>query len=437
MPSMRTLRQCYLVGFFIFLAFDSFSQSTTNSPYSRYGLGDLQYGGFSYNIPMGGLYNGIQNDSTAPYYINASNPASHASIRLTVFDVGYKSNTTQLLANDKKYLSTQSTLSNLSLAFPVSKWWGASLGLIPYSSIGYRIYDTTHVDSIGKINFSYEGEGGINQVYFGNGFRYKKFYAGINISYLFGNLIFHSRDSFPAAANFFNTKRSQTSHVSDFHYTFGLQYNQTVMKNWQLIVGATGGMQTNISVKKTLLATTYKNVFGVEDVKDTIIYQDGIKDTVIMPMTIGGGIVLKKTDRWMFGFDYSMQNWSAFKSFGQTGALKNSQRVAVGVQFIPNKSAGLKDPYYKKVFYRVGFRYIDSYLELKDTPIKDYALSFGAGFPLRKYKVGEIYSQSIVNIGFELGTRGTTKNNLIQEKYINAVIGITLNDRWFIKRKYD
>ena len=69
--------------------------------------------------------------------------------------------------------------------------------------------------------------------------------------------------------------------------------------------------------------------------------------------------------------------------------------------------------------------------------MKDYAITLGAGFPLRKIKVGETYSQSIINVGFEIGQRGTTENQLIQEKYFKAVVGITLNDRWFIKRKYD
>jgi hypothetical protein len=142
-------------------------------------------------------------------------------------------------------------------------------------------------------------------------------------------------------------------------------------------------------------------------------------------------------DWWIFGVDYSMQDWSSFTSFGQSGILKNSQRIAVGIQYIPNKSAGTKEPYAKKIFYRAGFRYADSYLELQNTALKDYAVTFGAGFPLRKIKVGETYSQSVINVGFELGQWGTTENQLIREKYAKAVVSFTLNDRWFIKHKYD
>jgi hypothetical protein len=415
----------------------SFSQSSTNSPYSRYGIGDLQSGSFTNTIPMGGLYHAIQNDSTAPYYINASNPASHATVRLTVFDIGYKHNTTELFTHQARFRSGQSILSNLSLAFPVAKWWGASFGLIPYSSIGYKIRDTARVDSIGKISFAYEGEGGINQVYFGNGFRYKRLYAGVNVSYLFGNLTYTSRDSFAAASTFYNTKYYKDSRISDFNYTFGLQYNYALKKNWQLIVGTTGTLATRIAVKKTEFAATYKVDAGVENLRDTVLYKHGIKDTITLPLSVGTGIVLKKTDRWIIGFDYSVQNWAAAKPSRPNSYLKNSTRLALGAQYIPNKSAGVKDPYYKKIFYRMGIRYADSYVELKNTTIKDYALCMGAGFPLRKYRVGEMYSQSIVNVGLEYGTKGTTEQGLIREKYFNIVVGITLNDRWFIKRKYD
>ena len=111
--------------------------------------------------------------------------------------------------------------------------------------------------------------------------------------------------------------------------------------------------------------------------------------------------------------------------------------MSMGIQYVPNKNAGKGESYFKKIFYRAGFRYTDTYLDLRNTALKDYTITFGAGFPLRKIKVGETYSQSIVNVGIELGQRGTTDNQLIRERYMRVVVGFTLNDRWFIKRKYD
>ena len=421
------------------------AQSIINSPYSRFGLGDIRSSGFTHNISMGGISCALQNDTTAPFFINVSNPASHASTRLTVFDFGVKNNTTKLETSDKNYTTNKTALAYMALAVPVAKWWGASFGLLPYSNVGYRIYDKQEQDSIGTVNYSYEGEGGINQVYFGNGFKIRNFSVGLNASYLFGDLIYFSRDSFPRASNFLSTKYSKTTRVSDFYYSFGMQYLQLLDKSWSLTLGATGSMASDINIKKSVFAATYSDAFGVEQLKDTVIYQKDVKDTITIPMTIGAGFVLKKGDKWLFGFDYSVQQWSKFNSFGQQGLLKDSRKMAFGLQYVPRKNAGSKEPYYKKIFYRAGFRYANTHLDIKTTPLNDYAFTFGVGLPLRKMKImgiaeGEIdqkYYQSAINLGFEIGQRGTTVNKLIRERYVNAFVSFTLNDKWFIKRKYD
>jgi len=421
------------------------AQSITNSPYSRYGLGDIQNTSFAHNVPMGGISCALQNDTTAPFYINAANPASHASVRLTAFDFGAKNNTMKLQTSDKEFTTNRTALAYMALAFPVAKWWGASFGLLPYSNVGYKIYDKKEQDSIGTVNYSYEGEGGINQVYLGNGFKVGNFSAGVNISYLFGDLIYFSRDSFPRASNFLNTKFSQTTRLSDMYYSVGAQYHQPLSNNWSFTLGATGSLAADINTKKSTFAATYSDAFGVEVIKDTVLYQLDSKSAITLPTMMGGGIVVKKGDRWLFGFDYSLQRWSEYTPSGQAGFLKDSRKMALGVQFVPSKNAGSKELYLKKMFYRMGFRYADSYLNLKNTPMTDYAFTFGVGLPLRKIKImgiaeGDVdqkYYQSVINLGFEIGQRGTTVNQLIRERYINAYVSFTLNDKWFIKRKYD
>ena len=420
-----------------------FSQST-NSPYSRFGLGDIQNSGFVHNISMGGIYNALQNDTTAPFFINTSNPASHASAKLTCFDFALKNNTMKLETADNKYTSNKTALSYMAISLPVAKWWGASFGMLPYSNVGYKIYNKKESDSIGTVNYTYEGEGGINQLYLGNGFKIKNLSVGINVSYLFGDLVYVSRDSFPQASNFLNTKLSRTTRVSDLYCSYGMQYRMNLTKSWSLALGATASLTSDINTRKTTFAATYLNSFGVEKMKDTIINDQNVKDAVTIPMMLGGGFVLRKGDKWLFGFDYSTQKWSEFKSFDQQGLLKDSRRMAVGIQFTPNKTAGTKESYFKKMFYRAGFRYTDTYLDLKNTPLADMALTFGVGLPLRKNKIiaqenvlEQKYAQSAISLGFEIGQRGTTSNALIRERYVNAFISFTLNDKWFIKRKYD
>jgi hypothetical protein len=421
------------------------AQSITNSPYSRYGLGEIHNTGFAHNTAMGGIAYALQNDTTAPFYINATNPASNASVRLTVFDFGVKNSVMKLETSDKKFISDRTGLAYMALAFPVSKWWGAGFGMLPYSNIGYKIYDKKEQDSIGTVNYIYEGTGGINQVYFSNGFKLGCFSIGANVSYLFGDLTYFSRDSFPASSNFFNTKSFQTTRVSDVYYSLGVQYSIALRKGWSLTLGASGNLASAIGIRKSIFAANYSDANGIEVLKDTVIYQQNAKSTISIPALLGGGFIFKKGDRWLFGFDYSTQKWSEFNYFGQQGLLKDNAKMALGMQFTPRKNAGSKESYFKKMFYRAGFRYSNTYLNLKNVPLNDYAFTMGVGLPLRKIKIMGIadsdmdqkYYQSSVNIGCEIGQRGTTVNQLIRERYINVFVSFSLNDKWFTKRKYD
>ena len=60
------------------------------------------------------------------------------------------------------------------------------------------------------------------------------------------------------------------------------------------------------------------------------------------------------------------------------------------------------------------------------TEIDDFGMSFGVGLP-----VGNQLSN--LNLGVEIGKRGKTTQNLVQENYFNLRISLTLNDKWFKK----
>src|ERR1051326_5213463 len=184
---------------------NSYSQTSTSSPYSRYGLGDLQNYGFANIAAMGGISQAYQNDTNPVFFINANNPASHSSYRLTAFDVGIMDQANQMNTSDSKYFANRAALSYIAFAFPVNKWWGSSIGILPFSNVGYNISTYAKDTANGNTYYQYEGSGGLNEIYWGNGFKYKNFSAGINVSYLFGALSLVSRDSFPDLGNAFST----------------------------------------------------------------------------------------------------------------------------------------------------------------------------------------------------------------------------------------
>ncbi|MFM7017009.1 MAG: hypothetical protein ACKOX3_11850, partial [Bacteroidota bacterium] len=171
-----------------------FSQNSTLSPYSRFGIGDLTFNGFSYQRGMGGVAIGYINPST----INFNNPASYASDTVTVMEIG---------ANVEGLFSKQSTihtkglnadLNALAMAFPIVKnRVGLSFGIIPFSSTGYNIVSSAKLDSVTNVNFIYKGSGGYTKYYLGCGVNLTKSLSlGLNASYLFGNVINQRKEEF-------------------------------------------------------------------------------------------------------------------------------------------------------------------------------------------------------------------------------------------------
>jgi len=133
----------------------------------------------------------------------------------------------------------------------------------------------------------------------------------------------------------------------------------------------------------------------------------------------------------LFGTDYSTQKWSALNSSTQQDSLKNSMRFAVGGQFLPKDPFAIgKTSYLNRISYRLGYRYSKTYLELKGSQLTEQAICLGFGFPLKR-------TRSSINLGVELGKRGTIENSLIEERFINMTLSFGIKEWWFIKKKYD
>jgi len=401
------------------------AQTLINSPYSRYGLGDIQLKGFTQQLAMGGITYGLR----SPVYININSPASYASIKITTFEVGIRNTTVEQHTSTLKQTKNSTSLSYVALAFPVTNWWGGSFGLTPYSSVGYKISNKETLPNIGEVNYLFEGSGGTNQVFIGNAFSvFKNLSIGFNASYLFGELNKERRAIFPSTGYYFNTKEKNTIDIGGFDFQYGLQYKQNLKKEYSLTFGATMGFASSIKAKRTILSETYAETNDIEVIKDTSYYSANNKGTINLPQRIGFGIVLKKSENFLMGIDYTMQQWNKFSIFGESDSLVNSSTLALGAQYTPDVNPTAS--FFKKIQYRAGTHYSKSYLKLKGTQINETGITVGFALPLKK-------TASTINFSFEIGQRGTVSNNLIQEKYGMVTLGVTINDRWFIKSKFD
>ena len=408
------------------------AQSGVSAPYSAFGLGYLNQNNNARNMSMGGIGIGTRDYFT----INIKNPASYSAFDTTsfVFEGAVAGNYLSLKSNDFNEGASTASLSHLLFGFPVTKWWKSSIGLVPFSTVGYDVNSTQNKEYIGNILYSYEGSGGISRFYWGNAIQpLKNLSIGFNMSYLFGTIDKSQNITFPDSAYRINSKINNQVSVGDLYFDFGIQYFKELKKNLKLVVGGTYHPKLNINAKRTYYARSYLgSVSGVEFFKDTIAYFKDDKGKITIPEGYGIGFSLTKTDNWLVGFDYQFNKWKSYQSFDISDSLVNSHNFSAGGQLVPDYKS---TSYLNRIDYRLGVKYSMSYLQLRDTRINGFGITFGVGLPLRSLAVRG--SRSKINLGVEIGRRGTLDNELIQENYINVYLGVSIYERWFIKRRYN
>jgi len=432
LTSIDFLKKFPLLLFLVSLSFNSvFGQDGTVSPYSRYGLGDLQGGNLVSETAMGGISAGIRH----PFHLNYNNPASYAGLRYTTFETGASGQFVNFETNSVKGNSQSASFSYIALGFPIINGkWGASIGLMPFSDIGYDIKIHDFVSQVGRVDYSYEGTGGINRFFLGTGITlFKKLSIGINSSYLFGTLERSRKVEFPDQLYYFNTQSNVNTNYHDFYFNYGIQYTWQLPKEREFIFGISGAVASKVRSTNDLLTLNYTiTPGGLFSYKDTVENISGQHGSTTLPFSCTGGFVFKKGIKWTAGVDYTFQNWSKFESFGVNDSLNDSYRLAAGGQLIPDYSS---PSILRRINYRIGFRYEQTYLKLKDTPLNDWAVTAGFGIPLRIKTPPRV--MPVISISIEAGQRGTTSHDLLKEQYLRFHVGVTISEEWFIKRKFD
>lgn len=405
------------------------AQSSISSPYSQYGLGDLSVISNTRTQAMGSIGYAMR----GYYNVFPQNPASYSSFDSLsfVFDGGMQANFSNLQSGLTKASASNAGLRYLYFGFPVTSWLRTSFGAMPYSSVGYKVFDEVVDSTVGRIRNTYEGDGGVNLFYLGNSFKLSKnFSVGFNFYYLSGKLLKTNILSYPDSIYFLNTRVRNTTYIGDINFSAGLQYYTKIAKNTQLTLGIVYGNSQNARAEKDLLVETLLGGIGgtYETYKDTIVFTKGTVGSVKLPMTIGAGFSIENADNWLIGADFEYGFWEDFLVFDRADSLKNAYRVSAGFEFTPNSNSISK--YWQKIKYRGGFRYNKTYLDLKNNQINDFGITFGVGLPLKRLA-------TTVNLGAEFGSRGTLNNDLIKDSYFRLTLGVNITERWFVKRKYD
>lgn len=432
-----------------------------NSPYSRYGLGDIYP---QQHIAARGM-GGVSAAFTDWQAINTVNPASYGDLRTTpngglvMLDLGVSIDARTLHGANPvgKYNSTNFIPSYFQFGTPLGKkHWGLVFGLKPVTRINYsvqqrisKIFETGYRDSLQNL---YEGSGGLNQVFIGLGKKFKNFSIGANGGYYFGRKEISTKVNFlndTVAYESSNTATTQT--FGGFFVNGGMQYQLKLsdkvdqlskQRNFSYLrLGLSGTFQNKLNVKGESLNETFTyNADGAVTPIDTVSYTQKAKGTITLPSSYTTGFLFVKsvTDpilyKWGFGADYTATNWAKdYRVYGQPDRLVNSWMIRAGAFFVPDPVNGTG--LWQSATYRFGFYTGKDYVDPDGNGLKVSAITVGAGFRVRRFHSYD-NQYSIINTAAEFGRRGTGVNN-VTESFFKFSVGLSLGDIWFIKRRYD
>ena len=401
------------------------AQEGTSSPYSFYGIGLTTFKGTVENRSMGGI--SVFSDSI---HLNLKNPASLGSLRLTTFTVAGSHSSTDIKSGSESENAAVTSFDYLAIGLPAGRW-GFSFGLLPYSSVGYKLQS---IDDETGTEGRFTGRGGLNKVFLNTGYAItENLSLGLGVDYGFGNL--ENKNIFVRQGLQFGSRELNESRLSGFGFNFGLDYQRMLNEKLQFRASAMYSPETKLkSFNSRQLAVIGTSANGSEVIADggTAFQDIEMPDSELtMPSEYTVGVGLGKPRKWFLGIEYTGIGASSFnnRSFDPEGAVySDAANYSVGGFFIPDFRP--TSSYFNRVVYRAGFRTGETGLSLNGEAIDEFGMSFGVGLPAGKFFEN-------VNLGLEYGQRGTTNAGLIQENFLNLSISLSLNDRWFVKRRFD
>lgn len=397
------------------------AMADVNTPYSMYGYGVMGNRATSKQRQMGGVGYAMQSGRQ----INAMNPASYASIDSLTFLWDMGANVASQWSSDDSGSnhSWGGGLQYVTMQFPLSKYMGMSIGMVPLTQVGYAFGEDIKFGA--RQN---QGSGGINQAYAGVSGKVGGLSLGVNVSYDFGTI---QNDVYASPTSASQSLFEQIMEIRDWNIVAGLQYCQPLDKTNSLTLGAT------YSPKKSFHGKTWLTLQDLtSDTRPDTVAYSGMKGKYYSPQTLGVGLAYRheRVHSILIEADFTWQQWSKaeFSSLtdaaGQVvfqGMRFNDRRTfAVGGEYAHN----VRGSYLERMPWRIGGFFTRDYLKVGANSVKEFGLSLGTGFTAPRAK-------TMINVGLEWRHRYSAPVNMLTENYLSLNIGVNFNEVMFYKRK--
>jgi len=423
---MKSIKN-YLLVILIFSCFTVFSQTNTGSPYSLNELGEINFTGNVSYQSMGGIDSSI--DSIE---FNINNPSSLAKIKTTNYLIGtfYKSSS---ISNSllKENIKT-SNINYIAIGIPV-KNFGFGFGVLPYSSVGFNLQTTEEYNDDNSISSRLFGaEGNINKAFLSVGIPFLKYFSlGASANYNFGKFNYEKFNLMNGVN--YGVFSNSSSEITGFTYNFSsnvlIPLKNDLSLSLLFSLYPEGELDSyNIESLYTSNASSI-SLESLGDFVDIDLDARGLENTKLpVPKKSIYSIGLEKKNSWFIGAQYESKLSSGFENVFldiRNVSYRDANSISFGGYFIPDSSSLVS--YWKRIKYRFGIKNDKKSIIVNNLPINQFSLNLGLGLP--------IAGLSKANLGLEIGKIGN--DDLIKENYFSLRLGLSLNDVWFIKRKYN
>ncbi len=419
------MNKILILTFFLISSF-SFSQVGTGSPYSFIGFGETNFRGNHSNRAMGGL--DVYIDSIHP---NINNPASYSTLKATTYSIGLNYRKNNISNDSETQKITTSSIDYMGVSIPTKKF-RFGFGIIPVSSIGYLLNESNQSIAENQVINRFSGEGGLNRAFLNVGFRVlKSIHVGFSTNYSFGDILYEKNQLIKGIQN--GSYLESELSLSGISYKFALN---SIMKLNKIQIHSHFSFEPEGNLKSKNRQVIYTQSVltestSVGEVVEPDLSLSGTDETIFKSpksISFGSGIAMDK--KWFFGGQITnISNSSFVNDFINQPNIEyiDEKRVNFGGFFIPDYSSITS--YWKRIVYRFGYRTDKKGYLINNESINENVITFGFGLPMA--------GVSNTNVTFELGKIGNKNNNLVEENYWTMRVGFSLNDIWFIKRKYN
>lgn len=395
------------------------AENGMNSPYTRFGFGQLSIPECGVHRAMGGTGIGLR----AVNQIDLLNPASYSTVDTLTFalDMGMSVQNTNFAEGTARRNARNATFDWLAFQYRLHRGLGMTVSYTPVSNIGYRYSSVNNIrnDEDGALTATdtYNGDGGLHRVAVGLGWSPMKWLSiGADAAYIYGYTE-HTVSSVFSQTGVDSRYKIYYADLSGATFNAGAQVSFGNKKN-RFVAGAT--YNPALAFSQTPYSVDYILTSNAANIADTVRYAK-----LTLPEKYGLGVSYTRDNKLTLAADLTLSRYGSTSFFGQPGL--DHWRASLGAEYVPVYN---RHYFFTTLRYRAGLYYSTAYYTVKGgRGPSEFGASVGFGLPI----INSWNQRSTVNVSGQFVRTQPAMPGMIAENVMRLNVSVSFIEDWFTK----